>query len=128
LDVLFPAGIAADAWREAVEAFELFDGVQYSLERRRTIDLHREPVSERTIFKTRMVALGCLVLFGTLVLLMAYLAAATVLPLGNTALLVLRGLVFAPLVVYLLAQLLLPLARSARPRPDTEKADSDVLA
>ena len=84
--------------------------MQHSLERRRTVDLHHEPVSERTIFKTQMTALGCAVLFGTLVLMLGYLAIASVIPLNGTLLIVLRMLVFAPLVLFLLAQLLLPLS------------------
>jgi hypothetical protein len=61
-----------------------------------------------------MTALGCAVLMGTLVLMLAYLAVASVVPLNGTLLVVLRTLVFAPLVLFLIAQLLLPLTRAAK--------------
>jgi len=118
LDVLFPTEVTAAAWRDAVEAFELADAVQHSLERRRTVDLHHEPVSERTIFKTQMTALGCAVLFGTLVLMVGYLAIASIVPLNGTLLVALRTLVFAPLVLFLIAQLLLPLTRASKASRD----------
>jgi hypothetical protein len=129
--MLFPVDVTIAAWRDAVEAFELLDGVDHSLERRRTIDLHHEPVSERTIFKTQMTAMGCGVLMATLLLMLVYLALGQFVAPDNpehpelianspldraarTALLVLRVLVFAPLFAFLAAQLLLPLSRPSR--------------
>ncbi len=100
-------------WSTAVTAFELFDAVEHSLERRRTVELHREPVSERAIFKTRMAAWGCGVLIGTLFLMLAFLMIASVVPLNGTLLNIGRALVFTPLFVFLLAQVLLPLTRAA---------------
>lgn len=114
-DVWFPRQITAEAWRDAVTSFELADAVEHSWERRRTIDLHHEPISERTIFKTQMVQAGCGVLLLTLLLLIGYLVLASTVPLGEGVLRVLRVLVFAPLMVYLVAQLLLPLSRDSRP-------------
>ncbi len=105
-------------WSEAVTAFELWDAVEYSIERRRTIELHREPVSERAIFKTRMAAWGCGVLMGTLLLMLLYMGLASLVPTPaspgmQTLLSILRALVFAPLFLFLGAQLLLPLTRAA---------------
>ncbi len=105
-------------WSEAVTAFELWDAVEYSIERRRTIELHREPVSERAIFKTRMAAWGCGVLIGTLLLTIFYMGLASLVPTPasprmQTLLGLLRALVFAPLFLFLGAQLLLPLTRAA---------------
>lgn len=100
-------------WSSAVTAFELFDAVEHSLERHRTVEIHREPVSERAIFKTRMAAWGCGVLIGTLFLMLAFLMVASVVPLNGTLLNIGRTLVFAPLFIFLLAQALLPLTRAA---------------
>lgn len=110
-EIWFPRQVTAEAWRDAVTAFELADAVEHSWERRRTIDLHHEPISERTIFKTQMVQAGCGVLLLTLLLLIGYLMVASTVPLSEGVLRVLRLLVFAPLLVYLAAQLLLPLSR-----------------
>jgi hypothetical protein len=104
-------------WSEVVRVFEWFDACDHSLARRRTIELHSEPVSERTVFKTQMTALGCAVLLGTLLLMLVYLAIGATVPLPGWALLLLRAVVFAPLVIFLLAQLLLPLSRSPRSVP-----------
>lgn len=112
-EIWFPRQVTAEAWRSAVTAFELADAVEHAWERRRTIDLHHEPISERTIFKTQMVQAGCGVLLLTLLLLMGYLMVASTVPLSAGVLRVLRVLVFAPLLVYLAAQLLLPLSRDA---------------
>lgn len=101
-------------WDQAVVCYEWVDGVTRSLERRRAVELHVEPVSERLIFKTQMAALGCFVLMGTLVCGLGYLLLAAVVPLPEPVLRVLRVLVFAPLFLFLLAQLLLPLTRSAQ--------------
>ena len=98
-------------WSELVKAFETVDATHRSVKRRRTIELHFEPMSERAIFKTQMTAIGCGVLMGTLLLMLVYLAVASTIPLPGVALEVLRGLVFAPVGVFLLLQLLYPLAR-----------------
>ncbi len=100
-------------WSAAVTAFELFDAVEHSFERHRTVELHREPVSERAIFKTRMAAWGCGVLIGTLFLMLAFLMVASIVPLNGTLLAIGRAAVFTPLFVFLLAQALLPLTRAA---------------
>ncbi len=102
-------------WEAAVHIFEWVDAIGRSLERRRAIELESEPLSERTIFKTQMAALGCGVLMTTLVLGVGYLFLAELVPLPDWLLHLLRGLVFAPLFLFLLAQLLLPLSRG-RPR------------
>ena len=103
-------------WDEAVQVFEWMDATTRALERRRSIELHNEPLSERTIFKTQMAALGCAVLCATLFLGLGYLALAAVIPLPAGVLRVGRILVFAPLFLFLAAQLLLPLTRAPRGR------------
>lgn len=66
-------------WTDATRAFEIVDGAHRSLTRRRTIDLHFETTSERSIFKTQMTAIGCGVLVFTLLALVAFLIVGTLL-------------------------------------------------
>lgn len=100
-------------WQELVKGFETVDATQRSVTRRRTIDLHFEPMSERAIFKTQMTAIGCSVLIATLMLVLVYLAIASTVPLPPAILVILRTLVFAPLGIFLVLQLLYPLTRPA---------------
>lgn len=137
-------GAVSSEWADVVKCFETVDATHRSVRRRRTIELHFEPMSERAIFKTQMTALGCGVLVATFFLALLYLAVATFiepvqsgstasisqsnsvddsnqaselgvrntpLPITHRILIGLRILVFAPLVLFLLAQILLPLAR-----------------
>jgi hypothetical protein len=53
-------------WTDLTRDFEVLDAVRRSLARRRTIDLHFETTSERSLFKTQMTAIGCGVLMLTL--------------------------------------------------------------
>lgn len=98
-------------WPELVKAFETVDATHRSVTRRRTIELHFEPMSERAMFKTQMTAIGCSVLTATLVLVLVYLAIASMVPLPAVVLQILRALIFAPLGIFLVLQLLYPLTR-----------------
>lgn len=115
LDFLRNFGTAGNPpieWGELVKAFETIDATHRSVRRRRTIELHFEPMSERAIFKTQMTAIGCSVLIATFLLVLLYLAIASAMPfLPRTVLLVLRTLIFAPLGLFLVLQLLYPLTR-----------------
>jgi predicted dehydrogenase len=134
-------------WSDLVQVFETLDATQRSVNRRRTIELHFEPMSERSTFKTQMTAMGCGVLVATLFLMLIYLAIASLVPLPNVAppaaiprrfpvatqglpvdegfvrmaLHVARVLVFAPLAIFLSLQLLYPLTRPARANKTPEK-------
>ncbi len=114
------------AWSDLIKAFETLDATQRSVTRRRTIDLHFEPMSERATFKTQMTAMGCGVLLVTPLLALAYLAIASLVPPSPLAgvppdgwerargvLLVVRACVFAPVAIFLVLQLLYPLTRPA---------------
>jgi predicted dehydrogenase len=100
-------------WSELARAVELVDAVERSIRRRRTIDVYFDTPSERGIFKTQMTAVGCSLLVLTLLAVVVYLglAAAIVLPpfLKN----VLVALIFTPLGVFLILQLLVFVARPA---------------
>ena len=104
------AAVSQD-WGELVKCFETVDATHRSVRRKRTIELHFEPMSERAIFKTQMTAIGCGLLVGTLLMMLCFLGIASVVPLPEPVLIGLRVLVFAPLVLFLLAQVLLPLTR-----------------
>jgi hypothetical protein len=64
---------------ELVDIVETFAATQESARRRRAIDLHHEPTTERTVFKSQMATVGCLLLLLTLVGLVAMLVLGTVL-------------------------------------------------
>lgn len=98
-------------WPDLIRLFETADATHRSVRRRRTIDLHFEPMSERAIFKTQMTAIGCSVLIATFFLVLVYLGIASTVPLPPTALILLRTLIFAPLGLFLFLQLLYPLTR-----------------
>lgn len=98
-------------WGELVKAYETVDATHRSVRRRRTIELHFEPMSERAIFKTQMTAIGCSVLIATFLLVLVYLGIASTVPFPETGLLVLRTLIFVPLGLFLVLQLLYPLTR-----------------
>ena len=135
-------------WPALVKVFETLDATHRSVKRRRTIDLHFEPMSERAAFKTQMIAMGCGVLTATLMLMLAYLAVASFVPseeterlqwlqsgtaaIGSvppasnwrharTALAYARLLVFTPLAIFLALQLLYPLSRPTTTATDTSR-------
>ena len=64
---------------ELVDLVETFAAILESARRRRAIDLHHEPTSERTVFKSQMAAVGCLLLLLTLLGLVVLLVLGAVL-------------------------------------------------
>lgn len=102
-------------WTDLTRAFELLDAVDRSIRRRRTIDLHFEVPSERSVFKTQMTAAGCSLLVLTFVATVIYLVVANVFNLNDTVKHVARLLIFLPLGVFLVLQLLLFLTKPASP-------------
>ena len=61
-------------WTDAIRAYEIVEATARSLRRRRTIDLHFESTSERSLFKTQMTAIGCGLLMLTLFMMLGLLA------------------------------------------------------
>jgi len=90
---------------------ELMEALQKSLRRRRTVDVYFDGVSERSAFKTQMTAIGCGVLTYLMFGLVAFLVVAQVAAPPDWVLQIGRIVWIAPLLLFLLAQLLLPLAR-----------------
>ncbi len=68
-----PLGPIVDEWAELTRSFETVEATHGSLRRRRTVDLHFETTSERSIFKSQMTAGGCGLLMLTLFGLFAFL-------------------------------------------------------
>lgn len=60
-------------WTDLTRDYEVLDAVRRSFTRRRTIDLHFETTSERSLFKTQMTAIGCGVMLLTLFAVVALL-------------------------------------------------------
>ncbi len=99
-------------WMEAFSVtLELSEAVTKSLRRRRTVDVHFDSGSEKGVFKSQMTAMGCGVLTFMMLGMVAYLIVAQLAPLPDTFLHILRILWITPLVLFLMAQVLLPLAR-----------------
>ena len=148
IEALLPQGDSLGEWPALVKVFETLDATHRSVKRRRTIDLHFEPMSERAAFKTQMIAMGCGVLTATLMLMLAYLAVASFVPSeeterlqwlqsgtaaldsvppasnwrhARTALAYARLLVFTPLAIFLVLQLLYPLSRPTTTAADTSR-------
>jgi hypothetical protein len=108
---------ASSRWMEAFSAtLELADAVEKSLRRKRTVDVHFDSGSERGVFKSQMAAIGCGVLTFMMFGMVGYLILAQLTDLPTWVLHVARALWIAPLVIFLLAQALLPLTRSRSPR------------
>lgn len=111
-----------DACQRGMEEFsntlELMEGLEKSLRRRRTVDVHFDGVSERSAFKTQMTAIGCGVLTYLMFGLVAFLVVAKLATLPPWVLKVGRILWITPLVLFLFAQLLLPLARERASKAD----------
>lgn len=113
------AGEPADPdWADLTHAFELIDASRRSVKRRRTIDVYFETASERSVFKTQMTAVGCGLLTLTFFAVLVLLVVGTLFDPGRTVMLILRGLVFLPLVLFLLMQMLLVITR-----PSAEAAE-----
>jgi hypothetical protein len=106
-------------------SLELLEGLDKSFRRRRTVDVYLDSVSERAVFKTQMTAIGCGVLGYLMFGMVAYLMIAQLLKPSPAVLNVARILWIAPLVLFLIAQLLLPLARDRAPAPNTTEKPTD---
>lgn len=109
-----PQADAGSYWNELARSVELVEAFERSVRRRRTIDVHFESPSERGMFKTQMTAVGCSLLVFTLMGVVVYLVAAAAIAMPVMLKRVLVGLIFAPLGVFLVAQLLLFVARPGR--------------
>ncbi len=125
----FEAALAGDSvhpdWIDVTRAFEIVDATHRSIRRRRTIDLHFETTSERTIFKTQMTAIGCGVLTFTLLGLVCYLIAANLFAVNETVLRVARIAWALPPILFLLLQLLMFVAKPSSQAAEKAEPSND---
>lgn len=96
---------------EFSNSLEIAGALQRSLKRRRTIDVYFDGISERGVFKTQMTAIGCGVLGYATFGLVAYLLFAQLIKPPVWVLHIARALWIGPVVLFLIAQILLPIAR-----------------
>lgn len=116
------------AWLDAASAtLELCEATARSIRRRRTVDVHFDAGTERSVFKSQMTAFGCGVLTWLLLGMVAYLIAGQLLTLPDWLWHTARILWMLPLGLFLLAQLLLPLTRNrgGNPRGKAASAEHD---
>ena len=117
LEWLFHNREACSKWMESFSmSLELAEAVKKSLRRRRTVDVHFDSGSERGVFKSQMTAMGCGVLTFMMFGMVAYLVVAQLTSLPKWVLHTARILWITPLVIFLLAQALLPVARDRSAR------------
>ena len=101
---------------------ELAEATVRSLRRGRTVDLHYEPISEESNFKSVMTSTGCMILMGALV---AVLFALSGPPLGFYWTIYIAYLIPPILVIFMIMQTL----RFAVRKPDSsEKAPQQTTA
>lgn len=96
---------------EFSNSLEIAGALLRSLRRRRTIDVYFDGISERGVFKTQMTAIGCGVLGYATFGLVAYLLFAQLIKPPIWVLHIARALWIGPVVLFLIAQVLLPIAR-----------------
>jgi predicted dehydrogenase len=104
-------------WTDLMRAFETVEATHRSVRRRRTIELHFDSQSERSLFKTQMTAIGCglltLTFFAVLVVLLigAMFDPKTMSQGTVLAMKIARIAVFLPVFLFLLFQMLLFITR-----------------
>jgi len=93
------------------QTLQVAAAIDKSIRRRRTVDISMDELTERAAFKTQMTAIGCGVLTWLFIGLIGYLLVGQLLKPPERVMLILRGLWILPVVLYLAAQFLLPIAR-----------------
>lgn len=115
-----PLALRLPGWDDVCRSLEVTDGVVRSCQRRRTIDLYHEQVSEQATFKSLMAAGGCGMLMWVLAMLfIAGIVEGLELPIREMAVWRLYPLaIFLPLLLFLglqLLQLVFPPAKNSSP-------------
>ncbi len=109
------------AWGDLIRACDVVDAARRSVTRRRTIDIHFETTSERSQFKSHMTAIGCGVLFLTVLLVLGLMLLDSVVNLPPKLRLAAQIGVFLPVFVFLALQALIVLARPSERPPESGK-------
>ncbi|MEY2725764.1 MAG: hypothetical protein RLZZ458_1631 [Planctomycetota bacterium] len=102
---------AAPLLEAASTTLELCEAAAKSVRRRRTVDVHFDAGTERSVFKSQMTAMGCGVLTWLMFSMVVLLMAGQLFDLPDWFWRAARVLWIAPVVLFLAAQFLLPLAR-----------------
>ena len=109
------------ACQQGMEEFsntlEVMTALAKSFRRRRTVDVYFDAVSERKAFKTQMTAIGCMILMYLMFGSLGYLIFEKLFTPAGWILWGLRVLLVLPIVFFLVAQMLLPLARERGNNP-----------
>lgn len=110
--------------RSLSASLELVEGLDKSLRRRRTVDVHADTISERSVFKTQMTAIGCGVLTWVSLGIMI-IAAVRPIRKQLPSFVITGGMILwvLPLALFILTQFLLPLARERVPVSTDTAAD-----
>lgn len=112
-------------WTDVTRAFEVVEAAHRSIRRRRTIDLYFETTSERSVFKTQMTAIGCGVLVYTFLAVLAYLLFAALFNVDPLLLRISQIVLFLPLVLFLVLQFLVLVAKPSASEPTPEPLPED---
>lgn len=110
-------------WTDLTRDFETVEGASRSLRRGRTVDLYLDAASERGQFKTQMTALGCGVLVTTLLAILFLLLLGAMFDVNPAVMRILRWLLFVPLVLFLLMQLFVFVAK---PSSEASRSGEDL--
>lgn len=105
------AAACQQSMEQLSRTLQVMEAVAKSARRRRTVDVYADELTERSVFKTQMTAIGCGVLTWMMFGMIGYLLVAQLFKPPAGVMQVLRALWIAPVGIFLLAQLLLPLAR-----------------
>ncbi|MCH2201747.1 MAG: hypothetical protein MK102_07245 [Fuerstiella sp.] len=111
------------AMEDFSRTLQVVSAIERSVLRRRTIDVYVDELTERSVFKTQMTAIGCGVLTWLMTGMIGYLLLGQLFKPPNVVMQFMRVLWVAPVVIFLLAQFLLPIAR--RRRQDEAASDDE---
>lgn len=109
--VLEDAVACQRAMEQLSRSLQVLEAVAKSIRRRRTVDVYADELTERSVFKTQMTAIGCGVLTWMMLGMIGYLLIGQLFEPPVVVMQILRAVWITPVVLFLLAQLLLPLAR-----------------
>lgn len=116
---LLDAAACQTAMEQFSRTLQVVAAVDRSIRRRRTIDVYADELTERSVFKTQMTAIGCGVLTWLMLGMIGYLLLGQLLKPPSAVMKVMRALWIAPVVIFLVAQFLLPLARRRKQAAQT---------
>ncbi|MCH2210788.1 MAG: DUF2798 domain-containing protein [Fuerstiella sp.] len=106
---------------------QVVSAIERSVRRRRTIDVYVDELTERSVFKTQMTAIGCGVLTWLMTGMIGYLLLGQLFKPPDFVMQFMRAAWIAPVVIFLLSQLLLPIARRRKQDEMVSGDDRDTV-